>query len=56
MDDPTSALQVIRRAYPDLPIHSVEPHNNEGQFNNLLVVNDELVFRFPRYPDASRWA
>jgi aminoglycoside 2''-phosphotransferase len=52
MDDPTSSLQVIRRAYPDLPIHSVQPHNHEGQFNNLLIINDELVFRFPRYVDG----
>ena len=52
MDDPTNSLQMIRRAYPELAINSVEPHNHEGQFNNLLIINDELVFRFPRYPDG----
>lgn len=52
MDDPTGSLAVIRRAYPRLAIHSIRPHNHEGQFNNLLIVNDELVFRFPRYPDG----
>ncbi len=52
MDDPTSSLQVIRRAYPELAINSVEPHNHEGQFNNLLIINDELIFRFPRYADG----
>lgn len=52
MDDPTSSLQVIRQAYPELTIHSVQPHNQEGQFNNLLIINDELVFRFPRYPEG----
>jgi len=52
MDDPTSSLQVIRRAYPELAINSVEPHNHEGQFNNLLIINDELIFRFPRYVDG----
>jgi aminoglycoside 2''-phosphotransferase len=44
-------LQSIHSAYPDLRIASVE-FNGDGQNNNVLVVNDEFIFRFPEYMDA----
>jgi len=44
-------LQSIRSAYPDLRIASVE-FNGDGQNNDVLVVNDEFIFRFPKYMDA----
>jgi len=44
-------LQNIRQAYPDLRIESVE-FNDKGQNNDVLIVNQELVFRFPRYAHA----
>jgi aminoglycoside 2''-phosphotransferase len=44
-------LRSIQQAYPDLPIASAS-FNEEGQNNVVLVVNDALIFRFPRYPVA----
>jgi aminoglycoside 2''-phosphotransferase len=44
-------LQSIRSAYPDLQIVSVE-FNDDGQNNDVLVVNGEFMFRFPKYADA----
>jgi aminoglycoside 2''-phosphotransferase len=41
-------LQSIRRAYPDLQISSVAC-NDQGQYNDVLIINAELIFRFPRY-------
>jgi aminoglycoside 2''-phosphotransferase len=38
----------IQETYPELQIHTVE-YLNEGQFNHVLVINDNLIFRFPRY-------
>lgn len=48
MDKQKLYLQNIRRAYPDLPISSVS-FNDQGQYNDVLVVNAELIFRFPKY-------
>ena len=44
-------LQSIRSAYPDLRIASVE-FNGDGQNNDVLVVNGEFIFRFPKYAGA----
>jgi aminoglycoside 2''-phosphotransferase len=44
-------LQTIRETYPDLGIHSARLHTGEGQFNDILFVNDDLIFRFPRYQE-----
>jgi len=41
-------LCLIARAYPDLRIASAEL-NEVGQNSDVLVVNGELIFRFPRY-------
>jgi len=41
-------LQTIRRAYPDFEIGSVELID-KGQNSDVLVVNGETIFRFPRY-------
>jgi aminoglycoside 2''-phosphotransferase len=49
LDRAASFLQVIQENYPDLAVHTVRLVSNEGQFNTILVVNDELIFRFPRY-------
>jgi aminoglycoside 2''-phosphotransferase len=40
-------LPHINQAFPDLEILSLDVR--EGQFNHILLVNDDLVFRFPRY-------
>ena len=44
-------LQNIRQAYPNLRVESVE-FNDEWQNNDVLIVNHEFVFRFPRYARA----
>jgi aminoglycoside 2''-phosphotransferase len=44
-------LHSIQHAYPDLPIGSAR-FNEEGQNNVVLIVNEEYIFRFPRYPAA----
>jgi aminoglycoside 2''-phosphotransferase len=41
-------LQSFRQAYPDYPLASVE-FNQQGQNNDVLVVNGALILRFPRY-------
>ncbi len=45
-------LQAIQAAYPDLSIHNSCLHNKDGQYNDILIVNDEIIFRFPRYPEG----
>ncbi|MFP4344429.1 MAG: hypothetical protein ACLFU8_07045 [Anaerolineales bacterium] len=44
-------LDALRAAYPDLAITTAEL-NLRGQNNDVRVVNGELIFRFPRYPEA----
>jgi len=41
-------LHSFRLVYPDHTLESVE-FNHQGQNNDVLVVNGELVLRFPRY-------
>ncbi len=41
-------VQRIRDVYPELVIETVR-FNGDGQFNDILVINEELIFRFPRY-------
>jgi aminoglycoside 2''-phosphotransferase len=45
-------LESIREPYPSLDIHSARLHTREGQFNDILFVNDDLIFRFPRYEEG----
>src|SRR5262245_30014360 len=44
---------LLTATYPDLAIASVRLHTAEGQFNDILIVNEELIFRFPRSPHVS---
>jgi aminoglycoside 2''-phosphotransferase len=41
--------RVIEAAYPDLQGAEVRLVNEEGQYNDTLVINDAFIFRFPRY-------
>lgn len=52
MNKQTDYLQTIRQIYPDLDIHSARLHTTEGQFNDVLFINDDLLFRFPRYEES----
>ncbi len=44
-------LETIQRVYPDFSVHSVKT-NIHGQNNNILIVNDAFIFRFPKYADG----
>jgi len=46
-------LQHITAAYPHLPIATARLHTAEGQFNDILIVNEALIFRFPRSPHVA---
>lgn len=48
MDDTRPYLQAIQAIYPDLAVQTAV-FNDEGQYNTVLILNDNLVFRFPRY-------
>lgn len=52
MDKAAVYVQTIAEAHPDLPIWTARLHNDEGQYNDILIVNEEIIFRFPRYPDG----
>ena len=51
MDKQTIYLRTIKEAYPSLDIHSARLHTSDGQFNDILYINDDLLFRFPRYEE-----
>ncbi|MFS0615630.1 hypothetical protein [Lederbergia ruris] len=43
-----SRIENIQRVYPDLSIEEFSP-NDIGQNNDVFMVNESLVFRFPEY-------
>lgn len=43
----THAIASIHAAYPELRIERLRL-NDDGQNNDVLIVNDDLIFRFPR--------
>ncbi|QBD75102.1 aminoglycoside phosphotransferase family protein [Ktedonosporobacter rubrisoli] len=47
MDKRAPYIHAIQDAYPDLSIETVQL-NQHGQFNDILVVNNESIFRFPK--------
>jgi aminoglycoside 2''-phosphotransferase len=44
----------ILAAYPTLTIQTTRLLTHEGQFNDILIVNEALIFRFPRSPHAAQ--
>jgi aminoglycoside 2''-phosphotransferase len=48
MSTQETCLHSFRQAYPDYPLETVE-FNQQGQNNDVLVVNGSLILRFPRY-------
>ena len=48
MDKKASYVECIRQAYPEVEIAAVEL-NEQGQNNDVLVVDGVWIFRFPRY-------
>ena len=41
-------LTRIHDAAPELEVQTARLHTRDGQFNDIMIVNDELIFRFPR--------
>lgn len=41
----------LHAAYPELRIERMRL-NDEGQYNDILIVNDDLIFRFPRHDEG----
>ena len=41
-------ISYLQRVYPELKIRSAYI-NEIGQNNDVLIVNDNIVFRFPKY-------
>ena len=53
MDKITIYLQNIHQIYPGLVINSANLLGH-GQFNDILQINDDLIFRFPRFIQAAK--
>ena len=47
MNKEANYIQIIRDVYPGIPIETAHLNQN-GQFNDILVVNEEIIFRFPK--------
>ena len=45
----TQLMQSIKQVYPEVQLNSVRMHGGEGQFNHILIANESIIFRFPRY-------
>ena len=51
MNPSSSYTRRIQEVYPHLHIQDVEM-NSMGQNNDVLIVNQTLVFRFPKYAES----
>jgi aminoglycoside 2''-phosphotransferase len=51
MDKTGRYLQQIHAFYPNLEVKTVRL-NEQGQFNDGLILNDRYIFRFPKVPEA----
>lgn len=49
MDSLSAYISRIREVVPDLAIASARLHTTDGQFSDVVFINDTLVFRFPRF-------
>lgn len=46
-------LQAIRTAYPDWEVADSKcEFNSSGQYNDILTIDHQYIFRFPKYPEA----
>lgn len=52
MDKQVAYIQSIKNSYPDLDVRTTRLHTAEGQFNDILFINDDLIFRIPRYEES----
>ena len=53
-DKKATYLQSIAAGYPDLPLRQAQLHTDYRQHNDILIINDDLVFRFPS-PLSHNW-
>jgi aminoglycoside 2''-phosphotransferase len=53
MEKKTAYLEKIREVFPNMEISSIRA-NTDGLINDVLIVNEELVFRFPRNTEWGR--
>src|SRR5207244_5773115 len=42
----------IRSVYPEIEASTIRLIENDGQNNDVVVVDERVVFRFPRYAEA----
>ena len=47
MNKQAKYVQIIHGDFPDLKIETTHLNQN-GQFNDILVINEEIIFRFPK--------
>lgn len=47
------AVDAIRRHCPGLPIRAIRRHDGDGQLNEVFIINDAWVFRFPRSDEVA---
>jgi len=47
----TNYVEAIHTIYPGIDIRSARQIAHDGEYNDILIVNNELVFRFPRYAE-----
>jgi len=52
MDLQTQYVNSIRQAVHDLDVRDVRQISGQNQFHDILIVNDQIVFRFPRSEDG----
>jgi aminoglycoside 2''-phosphotransferase len=45
-------LKSIHEAYPGFIVENIHYHPHDGQNNDILVINNELIFRFPKYEES----
>ena len=50
-DQQRTYVETIHTIYPGIDIRSARQQAHDGEFNDILFVNDDLVFRFPRYAE-----
>lgn len=52
MDKQRRYLEEIQKKFPELVRSEMNYAMDQGQFNDILIVDDVLVFRFPKYKDC----
>jgi len=51
-DLPERYLKSIQEDYPSLSIHDAELISHKGQYNDILIANQEIIFRFAKFKEG----